>query len=134
VAGGQCLGIILVSGANLFWSCPSGSLVGVMTSFHFSVVCVFSFFLVCLAYNNDFHIDLQPFIEELNYPMTRDCSAGRTSIYVNGRELHHFDREKLCRRGLPETPGLSYRIEIDGRVIDEASGSELQGLGRLAPS
>lgn len=77
---------------------------------------------------------IPPFIEEFSYPMTRDCSAGRTGIFVNGRELHHMDREKLCSRGLPDTAGMSYRIEIDGRVVEEATGSELRSLGRLAPS
>ncbi|CAM6092818.1 unnamed protein product [Calypogeia fissa] len=77
---------------------------------------------------------IPPFIEEFNYPMTRDCAAGRTGIFVNGRELHYSDKEKLCRRGLPDSPGMSYLIEIDGRVIEEATGSELRSLGRLAPS
>ncbi|KAJ7529045.1 hypothetical protein O6H91_15G031900 [Diphasiastrum complanatum] len=75
-----------------------------------------------------------PFIEEFDYPLSRECSGGNTGVLVNGRELHHIDFDKLVLRGLPSTSGKAYKVEIDGRVIDEASGEELRGLGRLAPS
>lgn len=79
-------------------------------------------------------IGMQPFIEELNHPLPRDCSGGKTGVLVNGRELHAQDLEILSKRGLPRASGMSYRVEIDGRVTEENTGHELKSLGRLAPS
>lgn len=75
---------------------------------------------------------MQPFIEEFNYPMARDCTSGQTGVFMNGRELHGSELERLRRRGLPDTPGMSYIIDSDGRVVEEASGSEVANLGSLA--
>lgn len=77
---------------------------------------------------------LQPFIEEFNYPMPEDCSAGNTGVYVNGRELHQKDLDLLAGRGLPITRDKSYIIEISGAVLDEDTGEELDSLGKLAPT
>lgn len=77
---------------------------------------------------------MQPYIEELNYPLARHCSQGKTGVLVNGRELHYKDLEVLKRRGLPGTPGKAYNVDIDGRIIDVATGNELKCLGRLAPT
>lgn len=77
---------------------------------------------------------MQPYIEELNYTLARHCSQGKTGVLVNGRELHYKDLEVLKRRGLPGTPGKAYNVDIDGRIIDVATGNELKGLGRLAPT
>lgn len=77
---------------------------------------------------------MQPFIEELNFPLARHCSHGKTGVLVNGRELHHKDLELLKKRGLPGTPGKAYNVDIDGRLTEETTGMELKGLGRLAPT
>lgn len=88
----------------------------------------------------DYQIDevsqffLQPNIEEFNYPIPKDCAAGNTGIYVNGRELHQKDLDLLVSRGLPMTRNKSYSIEISGKVVDEHTGEELDGLGKLAPT
>lgn len=75
-----------------------------------------------------------PNIEEFNYPMPKDCAAGNTEIYVNGRELHQKDLDLLSSRGLPTTKNKSYIIKISGSVVDEHTGEELEGLGKLAPT
>ncbi|KAI7747650.1 hypothetical protein M8C21_032543 [Ambrosia artemisiifolia] len=75
-----------------------------------------------------------PFIEEFNYPMPEKCADGNTNVFVNGRELHQKDLDLLVRRGLPADADRSYVIEISGRVLDEDSGLELEGLGKLAPT
>jgi len=77
---------------------------------------------------------LQPFIEEFNYPIPTNCSCGNTSVYVNGRELHQKDLDLLASRGLPTARDKFYIIEISGRVVDEDSGKEIDGLGKLAPT
>lgn len=77
---------------------------------------------------------LQPFIKEFNYPMPKNCAGGNTGVLVNGRELHQKDLDLLVGRGLPATRGCSYIIEISGKVWDESSGEELDGLGKLAPT
>ncbi|KAI3796601.1 hypothetical protein L1987_39279 [Smallanthus sonchifolius] len=77
---------------------------------------------------------IPPFIEEFNYPMPEKCGDGNTNVFVNGRELHQKDLNLLARRGLPTEADRSYVIEISGRVLDEYSGLELEGLGKLAPS
>ncbi|CAN4127256.1 unnamed protein product [Withania somnifera] len=77
---------------------------------------------------------IMPNIEEFNYPIPKDCAAGNTGIYVNGRELHQKDLDLLASRGLPITKNKSYFIEISGSVIDEHTGEELDGLGKLAPT
>ncbi|PHU28182.1 hypothetical protein BC332_00275 [Capsicum chinense] len=75
-----------------------------------------------------------PNIEEFNYPIPKDCAAGNTTIYVNGRELHQKDLDLLASRGLPTTKNKSYFIEISGSVIDDHTGEELYDLGKLAPT
>ena len=80
------------------------------------------------------HFSLQPFIEEFNFPLSENCSAGTTGVFVNGRELHQKDLELLAGRGLPKTRDRSYIIEINGKVMDEDTGEELDGLGKLAPT
>nr|XP_016458930.1 PREDICTED: uncharacterized protein At5g05190-like [Nicotiana tabacum] len=75
-----------------------------------------------------------PNIEEFNFPIPKDCAAGNTGIYVNGRELHQKDLDLLVSRGLPMTRNKSYSIEISGKVVDEHTGEELDGLGKLAPT
>ncbi|XP_076954539.1 uncharacterized protein LOC143629035 [Bidens hawaiensis] len=75
-----------------------------------------------------------PFIEEFNHPMPDNCADGNTNVFVNGRELHQNDLALLARRGLPTESHRSYVIEISGRVLDEESGLELEGLGKLAPT
>ncbi|KAI3743966.1 hypothetical protein L1987_57038 [Smallanthus sonchifolius] len=77
---------------------------------------------------------IPPFIEEFNYPIPDNCADGNTNVFVNGRELHQKDLDLLARRGLPTEADRSYVIEISGRVLDEYSGLELEGLGKLAPS
>ncbi|XP_051123405.1 uncharacterized protein LOC127246184 isoform X2 [Andrographis paniculata] len=78
---------------------------------------------------------IPPFIEEFNYPMPERCSGGKgTAVYVNGRELNERELNLLGGRGLPKERERSYIIEISGRVLDEATGEELQGLGKLAPT
>nr|GMD98697.1 protein ENHANCED DISEASE RESISTANCE 4-like [Ipomoea batatas] len=75
-----------------------------------------------------------PNIEELNYPMPRNCAAGNTGVFVNGRELHEKDLYLLVSRGLPLTRNKSYQIEISGKIVDEQTGEELDGVGKLAPT
>ncbi|PWA71581.1 hypothetical protein CTI12_AA278270 [Artemisia annua] len=77
---------------------------------------------------------IPPFIEEFNYPMPEKCADGNTNVFVNGRELHQRDLDLLASRGLPTDTDRSYVIEISGRVLDEDSGQELEGLGKLAPT
>ncbi|XP_010266457.1 PREDICTED: uncharacterized protein LOC104603961 [Nelumbo nucifera] len=77
---------------------------------------------------------IPPFIEEFNIPMPKNCAGGNTGVFVNGRELHQKDLDLLVSRGLPNTAGKSYIIEISGRVLDEDSGEELKSLGKLAPT
>lgn len=77
---------------------------------------------------------LPPFIEELNYPMSKNCSNGDTQVYVNGRELHLKDLGILSQRGLSKKPGRAYTVGFDGVVTDESSGLELKSLGKLAPT
>lgn len=77
---------------------------------------------------------LQPFIEEFNCPLPKNCSGGDTGIFVNARELHQKDLDLLSSRGLPTIRDKSYVVEISGRVFDEASGLELDCLGKLAPT
>ena len=77
---------------------------------------------------------IQPFIDEFTYPLSRNCAAGNTEIFVNGRELHKRDLELLSSRGLPTTPNKFYRIDISGRVVDEDTGKVLHNLGKLAPT
>jgi hypothetical protein len=40
----------------------------------------------------------------------------------------------LVARGLSDSPERSYIVENSGKVTDEASGEELYGLGKLAPT
>ena len=77
---------------------------------------------------------MQPFIEEFNYPMPENCAGGTTGVFVNGRELHQKDLDLLANRGLPTDRDRSYIIEISGRVLDEDTNEELDGLGKLAPT
>ncbi|KAI3468641.1 hypothetical protein Pfo_025304 [Paulownia fortunei] len=77
---------------------------------------------------------IMPNIEEFNYPMPEKCAAGNTEVFVNGRELHQKDLDLLAGRGLPNTRHKSYLIEISGKVVDEDTGEEIDGLGRLAPT
>jgi hypothetical protein len=77
---------------------------------------------------------LQPFIEEFKHSMPTNCASGNTSVFVNGRELHQRDLDLLSSRGLPTTRDKFYIIEISGRVVDEDSGKEIDGLGKLAPT
>ncbi|CAI9292106.1 unnamed protein product [Lactuca saligna] len=77
---------------------------------------------------------IPPYIEEFNYMMPEKCADGHTGVFVNGRELHERDLDLLASRGLPTDRDRSYIIEISGRVFQEGSGSELQCLGKLAPT
>ncbi|KAK1269060.1 hypothetical protein QJS04_geneDACA008151 [Acorus gramineus] len=77
---------------------------------------------------------IPPFIEEFNHPMPKNCAGGDTCILVNGRELHQKDLHLLVGRGLPPTRDRAYTIEISGRVVDNETGEELDGLGKLAPT
>lgn len=77
---------------------------------------------------------LPPLIEELNYPMSKNCSNGDTQVYVNGRELHLKDLGILSQRGLSKKPGRAYTLGFDGVVTDESSGLQLKSLGKLAPT
>ncbi|KAL3499249.1 hypothetical protein ACH5RR_038342 [Cinchona calisaya] len=77
---------------------------------------------------------IPPNIEEFNYPMVENCAGGNTEVFVNGRELHQKDLDLLSSRGLPITKHKSYLIDISGKVVDEKSGEELDGLGKLAPT
>lgn len=77
---------------------------------------------------------IPPYIPEFNYPMPKKCGGGNTGIYINGRELHQKDLDLLVSRGLSDSPERSYIVENSGKVTDEASGEELYGLGKLAPT
>lgn len=77
---------------------------------------------------------IPPYIPELNYPMPKNCAGGNTGVFINGRELHQKDFDLLVGRGLSESPGRSYRVEMSGKVYDEVSGEELYCLGKLAPT
>ncbi|XP_023539841.1 uncharacterized protein LOC111800397 [Cucurbita pepo subsp. pepo] len=77
---------------------------------------------------------IPPYIEEFDYPMPENCAGGNTGVFVNGRELHLKDLDLLAGRGLPTSRDRSYIIEISGRVLDEDTGEELEGLGKLAPT
>ncbi|KAM0874940.1 hypothetical protein ACQ4PT_037125 [Festuca glaucescens] len=77
---------------------------------------------------------IPPYIPEFNYPMPKKCGGGNTGIYINGRELHKKDLDLLVARGLSDSPERSYIVENSGKVTDEASGEELYGLGKLAPT
>ncbi|PIN26540.1 hypothetical protein CDL12_00710 [Handroanthus impetiginosus] len=77
---------------------------------------------------------IPPFIEEFNYPLPDNCAGGNTHIFVNGRELNQKDLKLLASRGLPTERDRSYIVEISGRVLDEDTGEELEGLGKLAPT
>ncbi|KAL3702187.1 hypothetical protein R1sor_020209 [Riccia sorocarpa] len=77
---------------------------------------------------------IPPHIEEFEQPMSRDCAAGKTDVFVNGRELHERDLERLVKRGLPNVRGKHYMIEINGTVINEMTGEIVRELGGLAPS
>ena len=66
--------------------------------------------------------------------MPENCAGGNTSVFVNGRELHEKDSDLLAGRGLPTDRDRSYIIEMSGRVLDEDTGDELDGLGKLAPT
>ena len=63
--------------------------------------------------------------------MARDCSAGKTRIIVNGRELTKKDLAFLGKKGLLELPGANYTLEADGTVIDNVSGKTMRPLGKL---
>ncbi|MBA0851623.1 hypothetical protein Goshw_023232 [Gossypium schwendimanii] len=77
---------------------------------------------------------IPPFIEEFNYPMTKNCAAGNTGVFINGRELHQKDLDLLVCKGLPTASDKSYIMEFSGRVLDEDTGVELYTLGKLAPT
>nr|GMD11811.1 protein ENHANCED DISEASE RESISTANCE 4-like [Ipomoea batatas] len=77
---------------------------------------------------------IPPNIPEFDFPMPKNCAAGNTGVFVNGRELHHKDLNLLSSRGLPTTKNKSYRVEISGKVMDEQTGEELESLGKLAPT
>ncbi|MFS8022099.1 putative protein enhanced disease resistance 4 [Helianthus anomalus] len=66
--------------------------------------------------------------------MPEKCADGNTNVFVNGRELHQRDLDLLVSRGLPTDADRSYIIDISGKVFDEESGLELEGLGKLAPT
>lgn len=66
--------------------------------------------------------------------MPENCAAGNTAVFVNGRELHQKDLDLLSSRGLPITKHRSYTVEISGKVVDDQTGEELDGLGKLAPT
>ncbi|KAL7111796.1 hypothetical protein ACP275_05G112300 [Erythranthe tilingii] len=74
-----------------------------------------------------------PNIEEFNYPIPEKCAGGNTGVFVNGRELHQKYLDLLSSRGLPITKHRSYIVEINGKVVDEQTGKELDGFGKLAP-
>ncbi|KAA8520931.1 hypothetical protein F0562_011604 [Nyssa sinensis] len=77
---------------------------------------------------------IPPFIEEFHYPMPKNCAAGNSSVFVNGRELHQRDLDLLAGRGLPTTRDKSYIVEFSGKVLDVDTGEELHSLGKLAPT
>lgn len=88
---------------------------------------------ICKSTYNPIDI-LQPNIEEFNYPIPKNCAAGNTGVFINGRELHEKDLDLLASRGLPITENRSYVVDITGKVVDEQTGEELDGLGKLAPT
>ncbi|RRT71590.1 hypothetical protein BHE74_00032321 [Ensete ventricosum] len=59
---------------------------------------------------------------------------GQPCLGIIPVKLHQKDLDLLVGRGLPRTRGTSYIIEISGKVWDESSGEELDGLGKLAPT
>ncbi|CAI5501807.1 unnamed protein product [Closterium sp. Naga37s-1] len=71
---------------------------------------------------------------ELGPALPRNCSGGDTKVYVNARELHRKDLDRLVKRGLPITDNMAYRVEANGNVFDGLSGEFLVNLGKLAPS
>ncbi|XVF13008.1 hypothetical protein REPUB_Repub08aG0170100 [Reevesia pubescens] len=77
---------------------------------------------------------IPPSIEEFNYPMPENCAAGKTGVFINGRELHQKDLDVLACKGLPTTRDKSYILEVSGRVLDEGTGMQLYSLGKLAPT
>ncbi|XP_076895884.1 uncharacterized protein LOC143548667 [Bidens hawaiensis] len=77
---------------------------------------------------------IPPFIEEFDRPMPKNCAAGNTRVFVNGRELNQKDLDLLASRGLPTTKDRSYIVQISGKVVDEDTGEELEALGKLAPT
>ncbi|XP_073022631.1 uncharacterized protein [Primulina eburnea] len=77
---------------------------------------------------------IPPFIPEFHHHMPENCSGGNTRVYVNGRELGQKDLNVLGRRGMPTERDMSYILEISGRILDEDTGQELTGLGKLAPT
>ncbi|KZV21884.1 hypothetical protein F511_05574 [Dorcoceras hygrometricum] len=77
---------------------------------------------------------IPPFIPEFQHHMPENCSGGNTRVYVNGRELSQKDLNLLGRRGMPTERDRSYILEISGRLLDEDTGEELTGLGKLAPT
>ncbi|PWA95032.1 zinc-ribbon domain-containing protein [Artemisia annua] len=77
---------------------------------------------------------IPPFIEEFENPMPKNCAAGNTRVFVNGRELNQKDLDLLAGRGLPTTKDRSYIIDISGKVVDEDTSEELDCLGKLAPT
>ncbi|KAL4334265.1 hypothetical protein GQ457_07G007360 [Hibiscus cannabinus] len=77
---------------------------------------------------------IPPFIKEFNYPMPKNCAAGSTGVFINGREVHQKDLELLACKGLPTARDKRYNIEFSGRVLDEDSGIQLYTLGKLAPT
>ncbi|KAL8253809.1 hypothetical protein R6Q59_032030 [Mikania micrantha] len=77
---------------------------------------------------------IPPFIEELDRPMPKNCAAGNTKVFVNGRELNQKDLDLLAGRGLPTTKDRSYIVDISGKVVDGTTGEELEALGKLAPT
>ncbi|XP_040987209.1 protein ENHANCED DISEASE RESISTANCE 4-like isoform X1 [Juglans microcarpa x Juglans regia] len=77
---------------------------------------------------------IPPFIEEFNYAIPTNCAGGNTGVHVNGRELNKRDLDLLASRGLPTTEDRFYSVDISGKVVDEETGEELDGLGKLAPT
>ncbi|XP_073291183.1 uncharacterized protein [Primulina huaijiensis] len=77
---------------------------------------------------------IPPFIPEFHHHMPENCSSGNTRVYVNGRELCQRDLNLLGKRGMPTEREKAYILEISGRILDEDSGEELTGLGKLAPT
>ncbi|CAI5484002.1 unnamed protein product [Closterium sp. Yama58-4] len=62
---------------------------------------------------------------ELGPALPRNCSGGETKVYVNARELHRKDLDRLVKRGLPLTDNMAYRVEANGNVFDGLSGEFL---------
>ncbi|CAI5981866.1 unnamed protein product [Closterium sp. NIES-65] len=71
---------------------------------------------------------------DLGPALPKNCSGGNTKVYVNARELHRKDLDRLVKRGLPLTDNMAYRVEANGNVFDGLSGEFLVNLGKLAPS